>query len=117
MLDEAASQQPRLNIGEWLAVVTVVGFLCSVMVISSLTDRSPELPIFLTQTNAGPATYRVYVEGAVKSAGWLRVPPGTQLCDLYRWADLQIGADEAMLAKKRPIRDGEIVSISPRSSL
>ena len=51
----------------------------------------------------------ICLEGAVVEPGFLKVPPGTKVCDLKKYKSLD--ADPAFFKKRRRLKEGEIVVV------
>lgn len=104
-------EKPHLPIHEWVAVVTILGFMA---ILTGLTafDSSPSSPVitgvphYLTDPNI-----EVYIQGAVERSGVYTVPRGALVSDLLELAKPEGDADLTKLKLQSKLRKGQLVKV------
>jgi hypothetical protein len=94
-------------------MAALLGSLFCIGVWGCWGTRSPNLPLLVEQTHR--RSRRVYLEGAVRKSGWVRVPAGARRCDLGQYAYLAPDADPDWFQSRRALQDGEQIVV-PRAA-
>jgi hypothetical protein len=104
-----SNDRPRLLAREWLAVSVLMAGLTCVGGWALMGDRAPALTPYRARQPV--EMQRVYLDGAVSQAGWVRIPVGSRRSDLPRHIKLHPEADQSWIESGQKIKDGEALTI------
>lgn len=115
-------KQKQLPVHEWVIVVSLIGMLGLVVIISQINETfmptqafsHPETdkPLVVKNKKSPSMPLTIYVEGAVKNKGPVQVPKGATYADLLRLVDFLPEADlSAFQGNKKKLVEHEVIKV------
>jgi len=120
-------KQKQLPVHEWVIIVSLVGLLGLVVIVSQINDADafrstiPSQTLPSTETDTSPVSRNkksnktpltIYLEGAVKNKGPVQIPRGTTYEDLLKLIDFLPEADLSFFeGNKKKLVEYEVVKV------
>jgi len=111
------SNQPKLAIHEWLAVMTIISFLLTLTGISIFFSQDTESIKSGSPHYLKPQEFEVLIEGAVQNPGPIKVKAGTTRMEAIEMAKPLPEADLRKIKASSKLRNGQIIKVPAKEMI